>query len=76
MDFKEGDRILFPDPLADDAMTLGKFHEVIVGEPISVPLPGGGTRLADAAWVSRLEDSTTARVPYHLIKPAPPTPEG
>jgi len=64
-----GDRIRFPDPLEDGCTVEGTFHEVAVDQPIEVPGPEGGTRLTDAAWVSR-EDKTTARVPYSSIRPA------
>lgn len=69
MAFNAGDRIRFPDPLENDEIVPGKFHEVAVDEPLEVPTPDGGTRKVDAAWVSR-EDGTTARVPVSKIKPA------
>jgi hypothetical protein len=53
--FREGDRILFPDPLANGEMTEGTFDEIIENDPIEVPAPGGGTREVDSAWVSRHE---------------------
>jgi hypothetical protein len=51
-------------------MVEGTFLEVAEGDEhnIAIPAPGGGTRLASAAWVSR-DDNTTARVPYESIRP-------
>lgn len=66
--FNNGDRVLFPDPLDNDAMTEGMFLEIAVNEPVEVPSPVGGMgRLADTAWVSR-DDGTTARVVYEHIR--------
>jgi hypothetical protein len=69
--FETGDRIRFPDPLANDAMTDGTFLEIAVGEPVEVSsaIGSGPGRLADTAWVSR-DDGTTARVVYERIRPA------
>jgi hypothetical protein len=68
--FQEGDKVRFPDPLKDGEIVDGTFHEVIVNEPMEVPTRDGGTRLTDACWVSRADDSTTARVPCDSIRPA------
>lgn len=68
MSFKQGDLIRFPDPLEDGRTVQGRFQEVAADQPIEVPSPEGGTRLTDAAWVSR-DDNTTARVPYSSIRP-------
>lgn len=70
VEFKEGDCVLFPDPVEGGKETVGTFHGIAVGQPIAVPAPGGGTRMTDAAWVSR-EDGTTARVPYTSLRPWP-----
>ena len=69
MEFKRGDRIKFPDPLEDEAMTDGTFHEIIDDPSQMLPDPAGDRKL-DTAWVSRAEDSTTARVAYNKIRPA------
>ena len=66
MAFQNGDPIQFRDPLGEGALVNGTFIEIDVGNPVEVPLPGGGTRMADVAWVSR-EDRTTARVPFKDI---------
>jgi hypothetical protein len=71
MAFHKGQRIRFPDPLEDGALTEGRFLEVAVGQPVEVPAPGGGTRMADTAWVAR-DDSTTARVRCDAIRPVEP----
>ena len=69
MEFREDDRVQFPDPLDDGAITDGRFLSIDVGNPIEVPASGGGSRMVDAAWVAR-EDGTTARVPHSAIRAA------
>jgi len=68
--FETGDRIRFPDPLRDDALTEGTFVEIAAGQPIKIPPRVGGVppRIVDAAWVRR-DDGTTERVIHAWIRP-------
>jgi hypothetical protein len=67
--FNAGDRVIFPDPLLNEAPAEGTFVEAIE-EPIEVKSRIGfiPSRYAAGAWVRR-DDGTTERVIVAWIRP-------